>query len=154
MSNQFSEKKRSWWNGFRDKTSGQIVNYDIPVAEYGIPRTMRAHNLMTIDPFSEKQVKVMNYMHDMIHDKYAHRTMIISGGNGTGKSFLGTAFIHTVAILDSLNDCRYHNPRYIDEGRLLRSVGNFGDGGFAFYSEGCGVLVLDELAMTRWTPGD
>lgn len=154
MSNQFSDKKKKWWNGFRDKNTKVVIDYDIPVAEYGIPRTMRTHNLMSIDPYSEKQVKVMNYMYDMINDKYSHKTMIISGGNGTGKSYLGTAFIHTVAILDSINDCRYHDPRYTDEGRLLRSVSSFNDTAFRFWTDICGVLVLDELGMTQWTPGD
>ena len=153
--NEFSLRKKKWWNGFRDASTKQVLEYDISVGQFGIPRGLSRYNINDIDPQNEKQLKVMNYMWDMINDEHAHRTMVVSGGNGTGKTFIGCAFIHGVALLESINDCRFHEPRYTNEGLLLRSLGGFNsDSAFRFWTEGCGVLVLDELGMTQWTPSD
>ena len=152
--NTWSLSKKKWWNGFRDVHTHQVVANDIPVAEYGIPRGLRNMNINNIDPQNEKQLRVFNYLWDMVNDPHAHRTMVISGGNGTGKTYIGCAFIHAVALLDSINDCVFHDPRYIYEGMLLRSVSGFGESGFGFWTNSCGVLVIDEFGMTQWTPSD
>ena len=154
--NEFTIRKKKWWNGFRDVNSGKVMpKYDIYVSEYGIPKSLENYNLNDIDAMNEKQLKVMNYMHDMIFDKHAHRTMVISGGNGTGKTFIGCAFIHAVALLCNVNSSRFTDPRYTNEGVLLRGLGGFNnDRAFNFWTEGCGVLVLDEFGMTQWTPSD
>ena len=154
--NEFTIRKKKWWNGFRDANTKEVIQgYDIEVSEFGIPSSLRDYNLNDIDAMNEKQLKVMNYMYDMIYDRHAHRTMVISGGNGTGKTYIGCAFIHAVALLESVNDCIFHDPRYTNEGMLMRSLGGYGnDRAFDFWTTGCGVLVLDEFGMTQWTPSD
>ena len=149
--NEFTIRKKKWWNGFRDANTKEVIQgYDIEVSEFGIPRSLRDYNLNDIDAMNEKQLKVMNYMHDMIFDRHAHSTMVISGGNGTGKTFIGCALIHAVALLESVNDCIFHDPRYTNEGMLLRSLGGFGnDKSFDFWTTGCGVLVLDERTIEQ-----
>ena len=154
--NEFSTHKKKWWNGFRDANTGDVFNgFDIGVSEYGIPRTFDRVNLNDCDPKSEKQLRVMNYMWDMCNDPHAHRTMVVTGGNGTGKTFMGCGLIHAVALLDCVNASRFHDPRYVYEGMLLRSVSGFNsDNAFNFWTNRCGVLVLDEFGMTQWTPSD
>ena len=155
MSNEFTDRKKKWWNGFRDANTKEVLHYDIGVAQYGIPRGYRNININDIDVVNEKQLKVVNYMYDMINTSHAHRTMVVSGGNGTGKTFLGCAFIHAVALLDAVNDTRYHEPRYVYEGSLFRSLGGYGgESSFNFWTYKCGALVIDEFGMTQWTASD
>lgn len=154
--NEWSLSKKKWWNGFRDCNTGDVIRgFDIDVPDFGIPRGMNRLNINDLDPKNEKQLRVMNYMWDMCNDSHAHRTMIVSGLNGTGKTWMGCALIHAVALLDSVNASRFHDPRYIYEGMLLRSVSGFNsDNAFNFWTNRCGVMVIDEFGMTQWTPSD
>ena len=153
--NEWSLSKKKWWNGFRDVNTGEETTQDIYASAYGIPKGMRHLILNDLDPKNEKQLRVMNYMWEMCNNIHSHRTMIVSGPNGTGKTWLGCALIHAVAILDSVNATRFTEPRYTNEGSLLRSVSGFNsDNAFNFWTNKCGVLVIDEFGMTQWTPSD
>lgn len=159
---ELDKRKKRWWNGFRDANSGAVlagwdIDYRFLMSENGIPRSMLDGNLQDIMPANEKQLLVMNSMWDMIYNRSTPVTMIISGGNGTGKSFLGAALVHTLAILASCSTERDWHPYFIDEATLLMRAGGYGwqaDQGFREFSQGHGVLVIDEFAMVQWTPAD
>lgn len=162
MTESLNAKKPHWWNGFRDANTGaEIPGWDVDprilMRENGIPRSLLDPNLQDMTPVNEKQLLVMQGMWDMIYKQNAPRTMIVSGGNGTGKSYLGAAFVHTLVLLSSCSTERDWHPLFIDEPSLLTKAsgyGYYGESGFRELTNGHGLLVIDEFAMVQWTPAD
>ena len=152
----FKDQKIKWWNGFRD-TTGKVLTEipDVYPESFGIPASMRKAELMRMDPKNEKQLLVMNSMWKMCNDKEAPTTMIVSGGNGTGKTYLGCALVHTLGILQLASNVREWNPLYIDEASLLMKLSGYESGAFfRFITRECRMLVYDEFAMTQWSPAE
>lgn len=160
MSNSLNDQKKRWARGFRDANSGQVLRgFDLEtevLLSYGIPKSLASKTLDEISPANEKQLMVMNHMYDMINDwRNTPLTMIVSGGNGTGKSLMGAALIHTLALMAVCGNCRDLNPRFTDEaGMTMRLSGFDNTSSFTYYTKVVGVLVVDEFAMTQWSATD
>lgn len=158
--NELSKMKYKWETGFRDANTGVVMpGFDLKphvlMSMYGIPRSMVEFTLEDLDPVNEKQLLIMNRMWEMVNDLNSAQTMVISGGNGTGKTILGSAFVHTLARLAATMNFRDYNPLYVDEASLLLMLGGYGsDNGFRQVAYNVGMLVIDEFAMVQWTPGD
>ena len=152
----FKDQKIKWWNGFRDQNTGKELELlDIYPELYGIPFSMKDAELMKMEPKNEKQLFIMNSMWKMCNDKEAPTTMIISGGNGTGKTYLGCGFVHTLGIISMCGNCKNWSPLYINEATLLMRLTGFGsDAFFNILTNTCMMLVYDEFAMTQWSPAE
>ena len=149
-----------WWNGFRDANTGEILLVPEPTKGYlrtvcGLPDGLLKAELSCIQPKNEKQAHVMNSMWKMCNDPESPTTMIVSGGNGTGKSYLGAALVHTLSIISLCSNCIDWDPYYTDEAMLLMKISSFGsEAFFRKVARDCRLLVIDEFAMTQWTPTD
>ena len=154
------EQKKKWWNGFRVVSTGETTMMDLEpstlVENYGIPRSLCKHTLDDIVPANEKQLIVINHMYNLVHDwKGTPSTMIVTGGNGTGKSMLGAALVHSLAIEDAVNNGLRISSRYTDEASLtMRLTGFDTSGTFDLFARKISLLVIDEFAMTQWSPAD
>ena len=155
-----NEQKKKWWNGLRNAATGEITTLELEtevlVDGYGIPRSLAKNSLDQLTPANEKQLIVMNHMYNMVHDwKGTPSTMIVTGGNGTGKSMLGAALVHTLAIEDALINGLHISSRFTDEASLTMRLSGFDTSGtFDLFARKIAVLVIDEFAMTQWSPAD
>ena len=161
MSNELKQRKYIWSNGFRFVDSGQVArgldysNADL-CALFGIPRSMTRYTMENIVPQNEKQLLAINRLWEMFNTEPRIRTMVITGGNGTGKSVIGCALIHTLGRLSGFPCNTYDwRPYYINEAELLANLSGYNSGGFfTKLTRDTGVLVIDEFALTQWTPAD
>jgi len=157
-----NDQKKIWCRGFRDANTGVELRGRVDVDPeflsdaFGIPRSLRKDTLDDITPANEKQLIVMNYMYDMTHNwKGTHSTMIVTGGNGSGKSYLGAALIHSLALEQGLSNGIGRTARFTDEASLSMRVSGMDFGAsFALFTKLIDVLVIDEFAMTAWSPSD
>jgi len=160
MTDFYKEQKK--WPGLRDVNTDQDVsNLELENGVYyaaGIPRSMLKLYFPSKSMLAQKdslqaqnreQLDVMNAMWEMALGTEKHLTMIVSGGNGTGKSWMGAALVHSMLRFKVCG-----SARYVNEGGLLLRSQSFEGTWFSQYTEVCQFLVLDEFGMTQWSPTD
>ena len=156
----FNKQKK--WPGLRDVNTEQDVsnmeNEDRIYLSAGIPKSMirlyyPSRSMLaqkdSLQAVNTEQLDVMNAMWEMALGNERKLTMVVCGGNGTGKSWMGAALVHTLIrfmVCDS--------ARYVNEGGLLLRAQSFEGSWFNLYTEFCKFLVLDEFGMTQWSPSD
>ena len=164
MTEFFKEQKK--WPGLRDvNTEQDVSNLEL---ENGVYYAEIRGVRFKLDDFQQKaltsmlaqkdslqaqnreQLEVMNAMWEMAMGTEKHLTMIVSGGNGTGKSWMGAALVHSMLRFKVCDTARYVN----EGGLLLRSQSFEGNWFHSQYTEVCQFLVLDEFGMTQWSPTD
>ena len=157
---ELSQRKFPWSNGFRDYNTKQVIKgYDLDrsymLQVHGIPRSMLGVTMENLDPKNEKQLLIANRMWEMIHTSPSPLTMLITGGNGTGKTWLGCALVHTLARFSSAGNCKDYYAYYTNEAAMLTLLSGYeGSVWFNRLTQAISVLVIDEFAMTQWTPAD
>lgn len=161
MSNELKARKYIWSNGFKDAATGQILK-DLDYSRedlylvFNIPRSMTGYTMENLVPQNEKQLLAINRLWEMFHTEPRVKTMVISGGNGTGKSVIGCALIHTLGRISWIPSNTYNwRPYFTNEAELLASLSGFNSGSFfSKITRDTGVLVIDEFALTQWTPAE
>ena len=132
-------------------------------AAQGIARNFFPYYLDTLEPKDIWQAQVMNYMNIMYTVRSNPlQSLVVFGGNGSGKSLLGSSFASTVLRYDSAVDAKtgspdIWNPYFVNEADLLSRIEGFSRSGidwFREYSENTKLLIIDEFGMTQWTPTD
>ena len=129
----------------------------------GVPLKYLKFFIDELDPWDWWQAKVINYM-NVMYTKISNplQSLVVFGGNGCGKTLLGSAFINTVARYDSCIDAKTGdtgrwNPLLVNEADLFNRIEGYVRDGmdwFREYTENCQLLVIDEFGMTQWTPTD
>lgn len=127
----------------------------------GVPRAYLKCFLDDMDPKNVQQAQVMQamYVMSMIPDSPLY-FLIVCGGNGTGKTYMGAGLVNTLTRVSSAIDENGNqddfNPMYVNEADLLSRITGFSSGRDWFweYTENVKVLVVDEFGMSQWTPTD
>ena len=154
MTNKELRENTKKWPGLRDANTGkdcsdmELINGIYLSA--GIPKSMvdlcfpsksPLGQKTALWPVNEEQLDICNVMYEMAMNREP-KTLIVTGGNGTGKSYLGAALVHTMIkymVCDS--------ARYVNEGELLLRSQSFEGNWFHQYTEICKFLVIDEFGM-------
>ena len=161
MTNNELRENTKKWPGLRDANTGKDCS-DIELVNgiylsAGIPRSMvdlcfpnksQKGQKDALWPLNMEQLEICNIMYEMAMNREP-KTLIVTGGNGTGKSYLGAALIHSLIkylVCDT--------ARYVNEGELLLRSQSFEGNWFHQYTEICKFLVIDEFGMTQWSPTD
>ena len=133
-------------------------------AARGIPRMYMRYFIDQIEPKDKSQASVMNLMNIM----YSVRSnpllsLVVMGGNGSGKTLLGCALVNTLnrlssTIVRATGEMEPDwNPYFCNEADLFNRVEGYSRDGmdwFTEYTENSKFLVIDEFGMTQWTPTD
>jgi len=135
--------------------------FDLTISEKsyrGIPKYFRNCFIDQIEPKNREQALVMDMMNIMVTRKNLPFLMVC-GGNGTGKTYLGCGLVNTLARLavGFDQDCKQEdlNAMYVNEADLLPRITGWGQKDwFSIYSDLCEFLVIDEFGMTQWSATD
>ena len=133
------------------------------LSAHGIPRMYFQRYIDEIEPKDIYQAQVMNYMNIL----YTVRSkplpcLTVMGGNGSGKTFLGCAFVSTVTRLSGCIDRNTgrtddREAYFVNEADLFSRIEGYSRAGvdwFRLYSEDAEYLVIDEFGLTQWTATD
>ena len=132
-------------------------------AAIGIPRKYMKFYIDEIEPKDIYQAQVMNLMNVMYSVKSSPLlSLVVMGGNGSGKTLLGSSLVNTLMRLGNAID---HNtglaedwsPYFCNEADLFNKIEGYSRNGVDWFfelTENCRLLVIDEFGMTQWTPTD
>ena len=155
---RFGTKLRYW-----PRMSELFTLDESTMASRGIPRMYMKYYIDEVEPKDVWQAQVMNYM-NIIYTVRSNPLpcLTVMGGNGSGKTLLGCAFVNTVTRLSGCIDRKTGNTDdwnayYVNEADLLNRIegySRYGVDWFREYSEESRLLVIDEFGMSQWTPTD
>lgn len=126
----------------------------------GVPKYFRNCFIDQMEPKNRDQAMVMDMMNVMATRRHHPLLfLMVCGGNGTGKTYLGCGVVNTLARLavgmDKDGNQEDLNAMYVNEADLLPRITGWGQKDwFSVYSEQCEFLVIDEFAMTQWSATD
>ena len=126
----------------------------------GIPKRFFRSYIDETDAVNMEQVQIINEIQRMITDPKSAQSLIVCGGNGTGKTHIGAGTINTLgrysACVSPDGTQKDMQPRYVNEADLLNRCTGWGNSRdwFGEYTEECEFLVIDEFGMTQWNATD
>lgn len=130
-------------------------------AALGIPRKFWKCYLDRIEPKNAEQTEVINALNFMLMSEHPFSSLIVCGGNGTGKSLLGASAVNLAAkygpaIERDTGKVLDLEPLYVNEADLLNRVESYQSrtDWFGIYTDQCRLLVVDEFGMTQWNATD
>lgn len=154
--NRFGLEMRYW-----DELS-DVLDFEGQVkSAMGIPKKYYKCFLEEMEPKNLEQAQIMNAMNVMVTIKdNPLYYLIVCGGNGTGKTYMGAGLVNTLkryssAIDKNLNQ-RDWNPYFVNEADLLMNITGYNHtiDWFTEYTERCRVMVIDEFGMSTWSATD
>lgn len=140
--------------------SPRITFDSASMALLGTPKNYRNVFIDLLRPMNGEQRDMMDRINWMLTSKSAPKTFIVCGGNGTGKTYIGSGAVNTLALwsacVDKEGNQHDYTPRYVNEAMLLDRITGWGQSRDFFneYSNECEFLVIDELGMTQWNQTD
>lgn len=130
-------------------------------AAMGIPRKFYRQYLDRIVPKNAEQFDLINALNVMLLADRPYPSLVVSGGNGTGKSLLGAAAVNLAGRYEGTIDRATGRPfsleaKYVNEADLLNRVESYNSrtDWFGLYTDECRLLVIDEFGMTQWNSTD
>lgn len=130
-------------------------------AAMGIPRKYYRSYLDQIEPKNAEQFDLINAMNVMIMASRPYPFLVVSGGNGTGKSLIGAAAVNLAGRYEGTVDrdtgaAFSLEAKYVNEADLLNRVESYNSrtDWFGMYTDECRLLVIDEVGLTQWTATD
>ncbi len=159
----FSSEVRKWGQ-FKDNLTGEVLRFtqtkQYASVQLGIPGKYAKVVISNIEPKTAEQVQLINAMWQMINGKYPKQALICNGVNHCGKTHIACGLVNYLDWCDdALNGnatCTapsHYHPRYVAEADFLDRITSFRSSTnyFDYYTDVCGVLVLDEFGSCKWT---